>query len=178
MLLVFARQIAKDDTSHVFGKERLEGTPSSIGVERQNLDNPLRQQVTHDECGIDADSRPPVIALQPGKAVGSESRHDVAKCRFGLGPVVSDTQASGPHEVGESPRQRGRRSGVSPKGAPEQFSLRFSKLGHGSPVGSGVPGDGQTRQDFVSPLHFCSEPGGKASPGRLTVWRSGTGPIP
>jgi hypothetical protein len=101
--VIFARQIPQDDAPHVVGKERLKGTPSGVGVERQKLDHPLRQQVAHHECGIDADPRPPVKALQPRKTVGAKCRHDVAKRRFRLGPVLSDAQASGPHEVGKSP---------------------------------------------------------------------------
>jgi len=61
-----------DDAPHVVGKERLKGTPSGVGVKRQKLDHPFRQQVAHHECGIDADPRPPVKALQPRKTVGAK----------------------------------------------------------------------------------------------------------
>ncbi len=126
-----AGQCPFDHAPHVVPEERLERRPAATGIEHQQVDGALQQEIAHHERHIDANARASIVILEPRKSVRAQTRHDLAECRLGIGCAARHAHAGGPDQIGERADQILRRPGGSPQGRRQQRFVRIKRCGHG-----------------------------------------------
>jgi len=134
LMMVVPRQHAGDHAPHVLGEEGLECTPATRGVEREEPDRALRQQIAHHERHVDPHPGPTVIALEPHEAVGAQTCHHLVKRFLGLGIGARDACAGAPCQIGCGARQGRRGAGVAAQCGCQRCLIRIERGGHGCPV--------------------------------------------
>ena len=126
-----AGQCPFDHAPHVVAKERLERRPAAAGIEHQQIDGALQQEIAHHQRDIDPHARASIVILEPRKSVRPQTRHDLAESRLGIGSAAGHPPAGGPDQIGQRADQILPGPGVPPQGGRQQRFVRIKRCGHG-----------------------------------------------